>query len=452
MIAHGSVRLQELNKRNNDNPLHEDVAYASVFGTDRLLYGIQSSWAASNPQYNYNGTYTSYAGKSYFPWAEGVENAGRSDGIVPEMSQRLVAYSNADVVYQVDETHLGEVGCQDTIEQIIIWLNSSTLKRGGALNPDFKALTDSYNNERHEIYSSQTIDQFSGEYKKTGVNPDAIVQTVLTMPTESSGNTLGPHGGVVTVKCTGMVPGSRTLSIIVDGSLSSGYSDTVLHEPFNLSGPYFLLEQKLKPFSITGTIGRSINTILGISWNEIRGPSGYVGVRWDLTDTWDIGYEIDGTSYYGFCMQSPPTRMEFSTEPVLDPLVKEETSSQPPSQPPFQISGPTNFIARGGFHVSEDAVSSETRTQQITIKIYDEDTVFDDLLVNKTISVVHALNVFAGILMPYETSIELTKDSSGHISGAQGSSGESTAQVYQELIELSGISNPESQTVDITAN
>ena len=458
VIAHGSVRLEELNCC--AEPLHADVAYASIVGMNPYLYGLQSSWAASNPKYNYHNT--SFTAKSYFPWAEGLEkDFGNSDGIVPEMSQRLITGDDTNVVFCVDKSHLGEVGYSETQGRVITWLKSPNMKRGGELRSDFQSLTNSYLSDRYDIYSQQSIN-FSNQYEDTGVNPDAIVQTVLTMPASNpsylTDNILGPHGGVVTIKCTGMVPDNgRTLSIIADGSLAAGYNDTVLHGPFSLTGPacpYGIYLHKLKSFSITGTIGRSICSIPGIpgSWNELRGPNDYVGVRWDITDSWDIGYEIDGSSYYGFELQSPPTRMEFSTEPVLDPLVKEETSLQPPSQPPFQISGPTNFIARGGFHVSEDAVSSAARTQQITIKIYDEDTVLDDLLVNKTISVVHAPNVFAGILMPYETSIELTKDNSGYVSGAQGSSGESTAQVYQELIELSGISNPESQTVDITAN
>jgi len=71
-------------------------------------------------------------------------------------------------------------------------------------------------------------------YTNTGVNKDAIVQTVLTMPIHNydtyqqpiTGQKLGPHGGVIAVKCTGMVPSSRNLSIIVDGSLAAGYSDT----------------------------------------------------------------------------------------------------------------------------------------------------------------------------------------------------------------------------------
>jgi Predicted acetyltransferases and hydrolases with the alpha/beta hydrolase fold len=460
VIAHNSLRLQEL----NSFPLNSDVAYASIVGTDDNIYYVgPGAWSVTNPKYNYY--LTGFTQKSYFPWAEGIET--QSDGIVPQDSQMLVDemnYTGADydkTVCYVSESHVTEVMSTTTQDTVISWLKNPSLELGRNLRHGFNLLTQKYNNDRYDIYSQQSIN-FSNQYEDTGVNPDAIVQTVLTMPASNpsylTDNILGPHGGVVTIKCTGMVPDNgRTLSIIADGSLAAGYNDTVLHGPFSLTGPacpYGIYLHKLKSFSITGTIGRSICSIPGIpgSWNELRGPNDYVGVRWDITDSWDIGYEIDGSSYYGFELQSPPTRMEFSTEPVLDPLVKEETSSQPPSQPPFQISGPTNFIARGGFHVSEDAVSSETRTQQITIKIYDEDTVLDDLLVNKTISVVHALNVFAGILMPYETSIELTKDSSGHISGAQGSSGESTAQVYQELIELSGISNPESQTVDITAN
>ena len=452
VIAHNSYRLQQLNA----SPLYRDVAYASIVGTDDYLdYYGPGAWSVTNPKC------ASFTDKSYFPWAEGMET--QSDGIVPQDSQMLVYKNDClsfisandlnekydNIVHFVEESHITEVMSPDTQEKIVSWLKDSDLMQlGETLSDSFDLLTNRYNLDRYDIYSQQSYDAGSNQYLNTGVNKDAIVQTVLMMPIGSSGNTLGPHGGIVTVKCTGMVPDNgRILTIVADELL-----DENLHCNISLTGPacpYGVYLHKLKSFSVTGTIGRSFNGNEDI----IRGPNGYTTHLLFNPNNFDIGYEISGDDeYYGFCMQSPPTRMKLSTNPVLDPLVKEETSSQPPSQPPFQISGPTNFIARGGFHVSEDAVSSETRTQQITIKIYDEDTVFDDLLVNKTISVVHALNVFAGILMPYETSIELTKDSSDHISGAQGSSGESTAQVYQELIELSGISNPESQTVDITAN
>ena len=452
VIAHNSYRLQQLNA----SPLYRDVAYASIVGTDDYLdYYGPGAWSVTNPKC------ASFTDKSYFPWAEGMET--QSDGIVPQDSQMLVYKNDClsfisandlnekydNIVHFVEESHITEVMSPDTQEKIVSWLKDSDLMQlGETLSDSFDLLTNRYNLDRYDIYSQQSYDAGSNQYLNTGVNKDAIVQTVLMMPIGSSGNTLGPHGGIVTVKCTGMVPDNgRILTIVADELL-----DENLHCNISLTGPacpYGVYLHKLKSFSVTGTIGRSFNGNEDI----IRGPNGYTTHLLFNPNNFDIGYEISGDDeYYGFCMQSPPTRMKLSTNPVLDPLVKEETSSQPPSQPPFQISGPTNFIARGGFHVSEDAVSSAARTQQITIKIYDEDTVLDDLLVNKTISVVHAPNVFAGILMPYETSIELTKDNSGYVSGAQGSSGESTAQVYQELIELSGNSNPKSQTIDITAN
>ena len=447
VIAHNSLRLQEL----NSFPLNSDVAYASIVGTDDNIYYVgPGAWSVTNPKYNYY--LTGFAQKSYFPWAEGIET--QSDGIVPQDSQMLVDemnYTGADydkTVCYVSESHVTEVMSTTTQDTVISWLKNPSLELGRNLRHGFNLLTQKYNNDRYDIYSYQSYDDYGFRlYTNTGVNKDAIVQTVLTMPIHNydtyqqpiTGQKLGPHGGVIAVKCTGMVPSSRNLSIIVDGSLAAGYSDTVLHEPFNPPGPSspYPNIHKLKAFSITGTIGRSINTILGISWNEVRGPSGHVGVRWDLTDTWDIGYEIDGTSYYGFELQSPPSQMEFSTSDALDPLVGCIT-----------ISDSETYIARGGFHVSQDAINSQNRTQRITVKVYDEDTVLDDLLVEEDVDIELDSNVFEGILMPYETyNIVLSKDSSGYISGSEGSSGESEAEVYQVV---SG--TPKSETLVIQAN
>ena len=154
VIAHGSVRLQELNGRNQNNPLHEDVAYASIVGTKNKLFGFMSSWGASNPRYNYDSSL--FVNKSYFPWTAGVEDNDQSDGIVPEMSQRLVAHPDSNVVYCVEATHLDEVKSQATIRKVVEWLNSDSLKLGGALNSSFRALTSNYNDMRHFIYSQQT--------------------------------------------------------------------------------------------------------------------------------------------------------------------------------------------------------------------------------------------------------------------------------------------------------
>ena len=458
VIAHNSYRLQQLNA----SPLYRDVAYASIVGTDDYLdYYGPGAWSATNPKC------ASFTDKSYFPWAEGMET--QSDGIVPQDSQMLVYKNDClsfisandlnekydNIVHFVEESHITEVMSPDTQEKIVSWLKDSDLMQlGEALSDSFDLLTNRYNLDRYDIYSQQSYDAGSNQYLNTGVNKDAIVQTVLMMPIGSSGNTLGPHGGIVTVKCTGMVPDNgRILTIVADELL-----DENLHCNISLTGPacpYGVYLHKLKSFSVTGTIGRSFNGNEDI----IRGPNGYTTHLLFNLNNFDIGYEISGDDeYYGFCMQSPPTRMKLSTNPVLDPLVKEETSSQPPSQPPFQISGPTNFIAKGGFLVTADGVTGHT--QRVKVEVYDKnDNATDILLEEGSVDVPLDPKVFAGILMPYEINsssldpIELTKNGSGHISGSKGSNGKSTAHVYQKLIIPSGLpaNKSKSATIEITA-
>ena len=102
------------------------------------------------------------------------------------------------------------------------------------------------------------------------------------------------------------------------------------------------------------------------------------------------------------------------------------------------------------------AVSSHT--QHISVKIYAKNANGQpNLLDNASCDVPLDPKVFTSILMPYEINssspdpVELTKNGSGHVSGPQGSSGNVTADVYQELIVPSGLPTPASATVSIQA-
>ena len=107
--------------------------------------------------------------------------------------------------------------------------------------------------------------------------------------------------------------------------------------------------------------------------------------------------------------------------------------------PPIEKGVPTgsngySFIARGGVAVKSDGYGPET--QYVQIEIYDD--VFsilpDDLLANPDCTISkHPLSI-RGMIIPYEITFVLWKDANGHIVGDLGSSGQSTARIYQRLV------------------
>ena len=459
VIAHGSKRIKKLN--DTQNPLQPDVAYASIVGTKpslesglmefilQVLAQNASSWCFSNPKCDRDFS-RSFRTKSYFPWVEHLELT--SDGIVPVDSQRLIdddsisdplAYVN--IVDFVEESHLGEVGSDDTHGIVISWINSPNLWKGSDLQAHFSALTTHYNEEHENIFSEQAIDS-EGKYYDTGVNHDSIVQTLLTMPLDNyswdrpSGAIptipmLGPHGGVVDVICTGMIPSDSNLYVFVDGYDTDDNNEFVLFEDrVEVSSSLI----GLKPFRITGKIGRSFDYEFD---DEIRGPYGYVELS-DPTEILNVVYRIGiGASFSESFYQSPPAKMTLSPAPPLDLI-----------EGPSSFSDAAIFIAKGGFHVTDEALSSNDRIQYLHVEIRDRELlpyIEDDLLVEEDrfpIPIPLDSDVFPGILMPYAMEFSLFKNASGHVSGAQGSSGETTAEIYQKIFDFKGIAAIESKS------
>ena len=310
----------------------------------------------------------------------------------------------------------------------------------------FLELSEHYNEIHENIFSAQWKDA-AGKYHDTGVNHESIAQVQLRMPEDdydwdrpldSTIPMLGPHGGLVEVICTGMVKSNSSIYIFADGHDDDNNNDYVLYNDC-IEGPSPLI--KLKPFRITGKIGRSYNNNFV---NEIRGPYGFVPLS-DPTEPLNIVYRINGPSLDDSFYQSPPAQIALSLAAPLDP-----------------IDGPSSFLcsetytARGGFHVSSEALNSTNRTQELLIEILDNDeSLYIPLEPDLLFSTYHCVpldsDAFPGILMPYAMQFSLFKNDSGYVSGAQGSSEEVTAEIYQKLFELIGLPDPESGTRSITA-
>ena len=80
-----------------------------------------------------------------------------------------------------------------------------------------------------------------------------------------------------------------------------------------------------------------------------------------------------------------------------------------------------------------------------------EDNFFTDtLLESRAFNASMPAGAFPGVLVPYsEPGFNLFENGSGEIEGSAGSSGETTATVYQRLTQP-GASDPESSNVTVT--
>lgn len=261
-----------------------------------------------------------------------------------------------------------------------------------------------------------------------GVVQEAIVQVKfskahpdadLDMSTEPS--LLKSKGGIVKATCTGMIKDSgRHVTVVYDGVL-----DQKLHD--NISVPYGG-SGDLETFIVEGRIGRTVDA-------DILGPDGQENNLGTGGETWDVGYEMSGSAYADWnARQSPPTSIEY---PAFEMSPPSGTSPVP--------STPGNaFTCEGGVHTT----GTPGGTQNVQLRVIDNDLWPNpnDLLVDVTFPQSIPAASFSGALIPCSHDVNLFKDSGGHVAGADGSSDESSAQVFQELPDI----GEHSGTVTIT--
>jgi hypothetical protein len=102
--------------------------------------------------------------------------------------------------------------------------------------------------------------------------------------------------------------------------------------------------------------------------------------------------------------------------------------------PVFKLAAPVTSDRRTiDFHGFVIAQLGAT-TQQVVVRLYDDDVVDDDLLSEVQLSVVRPSGAWAGMLIPYTGHAVLNIDENGHVVGDAGSSGEDVAEVYQYLV------------------
>lgn len=84
------------------------------------------------------------------------------------------------------------------------------------------------------------------------------------------------------------------------------------------------------------------------------------------------------------------------------------------------------------------------------IKVEDNDPLSNDVLIDQTVTVTLPTDAFNNILITYTiTDLNLFKDAADHVAGKDGSSGETTTAVLQELSQPFELFNPKSNEINV---
>lgn len=411
-----TVGSEVLGQLNNVTPFNDEVAYGSIVGTDDqinfLLIPLLNGFYDLDPT---RGLLT--AQKSYFPWMRILDaGVGESDAIVPTWSQTLPARST-----NVAFDHISYHG-SSTVQNIVsLWLQDSTLPKGDVHRPAFLAQVIADKSSRDNAYvGSQLIGTQS---VGGGLVEDAIAQVVFSgSPLTTNGGgvpELGSRGGVVTATMTGMArvetgaPQLANVTLVEDDVIDSNLDLVAIN-----INPGSTPVGQLFTFSIDAIIGRNQSA-------NILGPDGSVS-NFVGGEVWSVGFEISGQPDYD---QSPWTDIDFPVFELQAPFVPGETA-------PFVVGNVPGspFTLEGGVH----AITSGAGTQSVNSVLYEDNFFTDTILEDRTFSVSMPPEAFAGVLMPYsEPNYLLFKNASGHVEGADNSSSETSATVYQFLIQPS---------------
>ena len=421
-----TVGSEVLGQLNDTAPFDDDVAYGSIVGTDDQLdfLGIP----VINIHYDLDPVVSVLAEqKSYFPWMPILDaGANDSDAVVPGWSATLPARST-----DVPLDHLSFHDSVTVWNTVSIWLQDSTLPRGAAHRVAFQAETIASQASRENAYVGSTL--VGTQSVGGGLVEDAIVQVKFSgsaLDTGGSVPELGSSGGIVTATMTGMVrvdalgvPQTETVTLVYDGWLG----DTALHAVTETLDPGTTPAGELFTFSMDASFGRGQSSIIG--------PDGSVSG----TGIWALAYDIAGSPDY---TQAPWTDVDSPSFSLPSPFVPGETA---PFEVGFAPGSP--FTLEGGVH----AAAAGSATQSVNSELWEDNWLSDTLMESRNFDVSMPAETIAGALMPYsEPDFFLFKGNpSGQIEGSAGSSGETTGDFYQYLIQP-GASNPSSVSVVVT--
>lgn len=422
VMAFGSEVLGQLN---DSTVFNDNVAYASIVGTDSELNFVVFT---INVHYDLDPVVSVLAQqKSYFPMMPILDGgANASDAVVPVWSARLSARST-----DVAVDHLSFHASSLVHDITFIWLQDSTIPLGAEHRAAFLAQTIDQNTSRENAYRGSTL--LGTESVGGGLVDDAIVQVKFSGPTLGQAGglpLLDSSGGIVTATMTGMVrtdiagtPQTETVTLVTDGF----FFDTSLNAVTETLDPGTTPAGEFFTFSIDAHFGRGPSSVVG--------PDGNAGG----TGIWGLGYDIDAAPDY---TQAPWTDIDVPSFSLPTPFVPGETA-------PFQV-GPapgSPFTLQGGVLATAAGISAGT--QSVTSDLLEDNFFTDTLLESRSFNVSMPAGAFTGALVPYsEPDFFLFKNGSNQIEGSAGSSGETTATVYQRLSQP-GASNPSSANVTV---
>jgi len=164
----------------------------------------------------------------------------------------------------------------------------------------------------------------------------------------------------------------------------------------------------------------------------VVGPNGSVTSMGGGDASWQIGFNVSAPD-----LQSPPYEM-----------IIEDFVLPPPSGPATVGSGGSNYTVEGG------AETSGSGSMNVRVRLVDDDLLFNDTLVDLSPSLSIPSNSFDDAVIPYSFSsgFNLFLNGSGDIAGAAGSSGDTSIDLFQELVDMGLLNtNITSSIVTVTA-
>lgn len=447
-----SFESQILIALNGTEPFHDDIAYASIVGTDDRVrvYGVPffNAYRLVDPHIEWPYR---VANKSYFPWLRMLDGGiSQSDGIVPVWSQALPARSEnigqpfGNHISFLDDRCSWRGGACQIVDG---WLQDSTLPRGSQHrspflnNPIFQE--DSHRNALAGAGVMGGTLYDGGILAGGGINEAAIVKVELSALAGADLNTsttppeLGSKGGILQVTMTGMAPVQADgqlpkMQVVRDAGFPS-FGDEQIDEVSTMaSGPGAEVGQ-LRTVKGIGRIARSeAGSLVG---PEASSPN--------LVDEeeWAIGYEMAGFPAFG---QSPPARILFP-DYVLPPPVG--PGGIPPytlrvGYPPGEI-----FTVSGGVNVTEAPGTTQTVRAELVL-----DDLVNFVLDSKSFSMTVPADAWLPvddwhprIIVPYSSdAFRLWRDTeTGYIRGPHTTPIDAfSVEVFQELFQPDPILNP----------
>ncbi len=430
----------------NSSPFHADVGYAAVIGTDITF--DTNHWAINDPVDLYqfltpiSDVEQNLYNRALFPWLKVLNpGADATDSVVPVWSAKLgVDNFNAFV-----EANHGEIPSNATARSIVArWLNGfdsggtrAPMPLGTAHRAQFVQQGTPVS-ERNAYVGST----FNGTISSgAGVNRNAIVKVELNPSVPDSDSTYGVYRatqnpdpsfenayvfgtaadqvGVQPTALTGMIQWKHRNQVRLAIVSDEAVNDNVLHD----LGTVNSTQLNFNPVDLVG--------IQGDDWISFRVLDGRIGRRHDQVLTGPDG--VSGNDQWN---QWVAYHLAVNGGITAAPSVSGHSRVVLPE---FELPSPLKLSADGltlRLTGSAQARNVGMGDQVNHIYLWDDDGLFaDEMLTQYSLTITHASGIWDGLLIGYSFNASLSKDANGNIAGLIGSSFETQAEVYQQLIE-----------------